>query len=363
MVRGRDRENDDAYRERLRDFIQSLNSGSALSIETALAGRVDTFSGRIIAFAQVVEPVSPGESTLYVTDGSVTFSIDFQVFAGRDVLISDADLGDARSRLNNLGPFKEIATPLAMRTPRIFKSLERGVADSVGADFLEDSTQTLTPGAHVGQYLKTDDDQFYLITANTAIRFTISAGGATPSLGAYAVIDFTASPLEPGVDYDFSQSTGELELTVALVANDALVAADDGAAPSVGAYTYTRGLAAFAQRLVNGDPSDLQNFPGLKSTGTQVLVTAPTVISPSFTVQVVTASGVTDADLEDTVKGVIQAYVNGLGIGDNIILSEIIRLVKGLAGVNDTKLLAPTSNVSVPDGQLARIDDTNITVV
>jgi hypothetical protein len=245
----------------------------------------------------------------------------------------------------------------------LFQSEERGSATSVGVNFLEDNTKSLTVNAYTGMYLKTDDDQFFEILSNTAIRYTLDAGGATPSLGSYAVIDLAADPLEPGVDYIFNESTGDLELVTALEEHDCLIAADDNASPGVGAYTYTEGLGATVQRAVNGDPADLETYPGLKATGTKILVLAPVVVSPTLQIRVVAAGGFSDADLEDAVQALVQTYVNSLGIGDNVILSEIIRLVKAIPGVADVVMVSPTSNVTVPQGQLARITDANVVVL
>lgn len=362
-TRGSNREEDDDYAQRIRDFVQSLSRATALAISTLIGGEVDPFTSKTIAFAQVVEPVAPGTSILYVTDGTTTFAIDYQVYSGRDVIISAADAGDQRGVLNSYGPFKEQATPVANRTPRLFRSDDRGDATLVGANFLEDSTQSWTVNQYAGSYVKADDDQFYLVASNTAIRLTLTAGGATPSLGAYSLYDFTADPLIPGTDYVFNKTNGHLELATPLLQYDGVVAADDNALASVGAYTFSRGVAAHAQRLVNGDPTDLDTYPGVRATGTQVLVAAPTVVAPTFTIQVITETGLTDDDLESTVSSVVQAYVNSLGIGANVIRSEIIRLVKGLAGVKDIVVISPSANVSVADGQLARISGSNVIVV
>lgn len=365
-VRGRDREDDDSYNARISAFIQSLSRATALAIETLVAGQQDPFSNLIVAFAQTVEPVAPGEAQLYITDGSTTFSIDSQVFTGRDVLISDARTNDKRARLNNYGPFLMQASPVNARTPRIFKSSERGVATLVGSLFLEDSTKGWTVNQYAGMVLKTDDNQFYPIVSNTAIRLTVTAsqnGSTNPSLGSYSIIDFTADPLIPGTDYNFNMSNGDLELVTALVQHDSLVAADDGALANVGAYTYSRGLAAFVQRLVNGDKTDLDTYPGIKALGTQCRVIAPTILTPTLVIQVVTKSGFADADLASTVQSVVQAYVNGLGIGQPVLLAEIIKLVKPLTGVADCKVISPSANVSVSDGQIARINTSDVQVV
>lgn len=366
-VRGRDREDDDSYNARISNFIQSLSRATALAIETLVAGQQDPFTNLIIAFAQTVEPVAPGESLLYVTDGSTTFNIDSQVKTGRVILIGDARTNDKRAKLPDFAPFAEVASPTAQVTPRIYRSEPggSGVATLNGANFIEDSTQAWTINQFAGFVVKADDGVFYPIVSNTAIRLTVTAAGATPSFGQYAIFDLvTFLRLQiPGVDYVFNQSTGDLELVTPLAAHESLIAADDGSLGSVGAYTYTRGLAAHAQRLVNGDTTDLANFPGIKALGTACRVVAPTVITPTITIQVITASGLTDADLASTVQSVVQSYVNGLGIGQQVLLSEITRLVKTLNGVFDCRVLSPTQNVQVPDGQVARMNASDVVVV
>lgn len=361
-VRGTDVEDDDSYNARISAFIQSLSRATALAIETLTAGQQDAFSNLVIAFAQTVEPVGPGQAQLYITDGSPTFAIDYQIFTGRDVLIPDARPNDARARLHAYGPFMQASAPAGSITPRIYKSVQRGTSTLTGVNFLEDSTQAFTVNAYAGMYLKASDNQFHLIASNTAIRF-VTSDGATPASGSYAVMNFGVTPLVPGTDFNFNPSNGDLELVVPLVQHDALVAASDGASGSVGGYTYSRGLAAFAQRLVNGDRTDLNDFPGIKALGTQCLVIAPTVITPSIVIQILTQTGFADTDLISTVQSVVQSYVNGLGIGQEVLLSQIIKLVKSIAGVADCKIISPTANVVVSAGQIPRMNASDVQVV
>jgi uncharacterized phage protein gp47/JayE len=362
-TRGRDREDDDTYNARIAAFIQSLSRATALAIETLVAGQQDPFSSLTIAFAQTVEPVAPGQSLLYITDGTTTFNADSQVKTGRVVLINDARTNDRRAHLPDYGPFAMVASPDDQRTPRVFKNETNGygVASSQGSGFLEDNTQTWVVDQWAGMEVKADDGVFYTITSNTAIRLNLASG--TPSLGQYAIFDLSLAPLQAGVDFIFNQSTGDLELVLSLAEHESLIAADDNALASVGAYTYTRGLVAHAQRLVNGDRTDVDAFPGIKALGTSVLATVPTIISPTFTIQVITASGFTDADLQTVVQSVVQAYVNGLGMGTAVQIAEISKRVKSLVGVSDCKVLFPTANVPVPDGQMARINASDVQVV
>lgn len=359
-VRGADREEDTAYKRRIRDEIQSLSLGTELAIETNVAGLEDPVTRTSVAFAQITPPVSPGLCELFITDGSSTFSLQQEAFQGRDVLIRDAEVGDARATLSNYGPYAYSET--APETPRIFRSTMRGVATAVGVDYLEDTSQAWVVNAYLGMYLKTDDDQFYLLVSNTATRLEF-ATGTTPSLGSYSVFDLVASPLVPGTDFTFNETTGDLELATPLLAHDALIAASDGAAPSVGAYSYATGLAAYVQRTVNGDRTDYETFPGLKAAGTKVLVRAPNVLGQAFIIRVVPARGYSDLQVADRVKEVVQTYVNALGIGENVILAEIVRRIKGLTTIDDVQIISPTQNVTVPSGTLIRITDTDVVLV
>ncbi len=360
-TRGSDRESDSNYRQRIRDFIQSLSRATPLAITTGVTGLQDPDTGAVVVFAQIVEPVLPGVSYIYISDGTSTFSLDQNPFLGRDVLIRDAETGDARGRLGQYGPF--LYSTSIPYTPRLFISVQRGVATSVAANLLGDTAQTMVVNAYAGMFLKTDDDVFYPILSNTAVSFTLTAGGAIPSLGSYSVYDLNGTPLVPGTDFQFNQSTGDVELTTPLVAHDGLVAAADGASPSIGAYTYTAGLGAYTQRVINGDPTDFDDFPGLRAAGTQVVVLAPTVLSQTFTLQVLPSRGFTDADVEDAVVTAVETYVNSLGIGDNVILAEIIAAVKNLVNIDDITMINPTANVTVPDGQIMRITSANVVIV
>jgi len=360
-TRGVDREGDDAYRQRIKDFIQSLTRATPLALTTLVSGLEDPTTGQVVAYAEIIEPVSPGASNLYITDGTASFSLTQVPLIGRDVVIRDAEAGDQRGKLGHYGPYGYATSGNV--TPRLFKSVNRGVATSVGVNFLEDTTQAMTINAFATMWLKTDDDQFFQIASNTAIRFILTAGGAIPSSGSYSIYNLSVAPLVPVTDFAFNEATGDLELVVPLVVHDGLVAASDGAAVGVGAYTYTTGLGAYVQRVINGDPTAFDDFPGLRASGTKVVVKTPTVVSPSITFKVIPARGFSDAQVRPLVSTAVQISVNALGIGGNIILSELIKVVKELTSVEDVVAVDPTSNITITNSQIARISDSNFVMV
>jgi len=362
-TRGADREKDDPYRQRLKNFIQSLSRGTPLAILSFVNGLTDPDTGASVSFVQMVEPVSAGPSLLYITNDTSGFSLGQLPFLGRDVVISDASAGDRRGRLSTYGPpyNYSVASPVA---PRLFSSAGtvRGQSTSVGVNFLEDTAQAMTTNAFAGMWLKTVDNVFRQVASNTAVRFVLTSGDV-PSSSSYSIYNFAGSPLVPGTDFMFNQSTGDLELTATLAAHDGLVAASDGASPSQGAYLYASGLAAFVQRSVNGDPADFNDFPGYRSAGTQVLVTVPNTVAQSYVISVVPASGFTVAQLVAPVQVATQTTVNSSGIGATQQLSDLIVAIKAIPGVGDLTIITPPTNVSVPSGTLIRITADNVAVL
>ncbi len=363
-TRGSNREEDDDYRQRIKDTVQSFSGGGTpLSIVTKVKGLQDPETGASVAFVQLVESVLPGRSLLYITDDTVGFSLRQQPFLGRDVVISDASVGDARGRLGTYGPPYSYSTTAPV-SPRLFSSAGtvRGTSTSVGTNFLEDTTQAMTVNAFAGRFLKTVDNVFRLIASNTSIRFVTSAGDV-PTAGSYSVYNFAGSPLTPGTDFNFNPSTGDLELIVALSAHDGLVAASDGASPSLGAYLYSSGLAAHVQRTVNGDPADFNSFPGLRGPGLQVLVAVPTTVSQAFVIAVTPARGFTLSQLEVPVQVAVETLVNASGMPPKVEISDVIVAVKAVPGVDDVFLVTPSSNISLPAGTLLRVTADDISLV
>ncbi len=362
-TRGANREEDDDYRQRLKDFLQSLTRGTPLSITTFVKGLTDPETGASVAFVQLVEPVLPGRSLLYITDDTPGFSLRQQPFLGRDVVISDASAGDARGKLGTYGPPYNYSTTAPV-APRLFSSAgtTRGQSTSVGVNFLEDTTKSFTVNAFTGMWVKTVDNVFRQVASNTTVRFVFTSGD-TPTSGSYSVYNFAGSPLTPGTDFNFNPSTGDLELVISLSAHDGLVAASDGASPSLGAYLYSSGLAAHVQRSVNGDPADFNSFPGYRHAGTQVLVSVPTTISQPFVISVVPARGFTLAQLIVPIQVAVQTVVNAHGIGVGPRNADLIVAVKGVPGVDDVSILQPPSNVSVPSGTLMRITAADVSPV
>lgn len=130
----------------------------------------------------------------------------------------------------------------------------------------------------------------------------------------------------------------------------------------VDAYRNWGGLLQQTQWTVDGKESDPENYEGIRAAGVQVEVLEP-VKKPIIIQAVITpASGVTLASISNSVKSAISSYINTLDIGGDVIVSEIIYVVKGITGVADVHITTPSDNIAVADSELARIDERNILI-
>ena len=83
------------------------------------------------------------------------------------------------------------------------------------------------------------------------------------------------------------------------------------------AYTYYTGLIREVQRVLKGDPLDLDNYPGQAAVGVKLKVRAPTLQNISFNLIIVSGFGVVESTLSAAIRDAVQGYVNALGIGDD----------------------------------------------
>jgi uncharacterized phage protein gp47/JayE len=131
-------------------------------------------------------------------------------------------------------------------------------------------------------------------------------------------------------------------------------------------YRHYLGLIQETQRVVDGDPADAVAVPGVRPAGVTVLVQAPQVLLQSIdaNISVLTDYDPTAVALE--VRSVIQAYINGLDIGDDVIVSELIEQAMGVDGMFDFTINTLTggapANQVVLDTQVARIVGASITL-
>jgi hypothetical protein len=105
-------------------------------------------------------------------------------------------------------------------------------------------------------------------------------------------------------------------------------------------YKTHAGPVQLAHRIIDGLPQNTVLYPGVKAAGAVVEVQTPLIKSISISLSVSPKDGVTLNSISDLVKASIADYVNSLGVGKDVVLSEIIRVVQSLPGVFSVQVLS-----------------------
>lgn len=130
----------------------------------------------------------------------------------------------------------------------------------------------------------------------------------------------------------------------------------------VDGYKNASGLIQKVQWTIDGLDRDITNYPGIGAAGTQFEVLPPVLVKVKLILNVTTEEGISLSSISGEVANVISGYINSLGVGQDVILSEIIAASQSVSGVFDVEILNLTNNIVVADGELARIDSADLVV-
>ena len=133
----------------------------------------------------------------------------------------------------------------------------------------------------------------------------------------------------------------------------------------VDGYRYYTGLLSTVQKVVDGFDPDPINFPGYKAAGTQIEVVPPLVKNITVNVIVRTSGGINLSTVSDAIKSAILNYIKGLGVGDDVIVSEITAAVMSVEGVESATLFDPDPSeerIVVQDNEKAVISIDDVTI-
>ena len=81
-----------------------------------------------------------------------------------------------------------------------------------------------------------------------------------------------------------------------------------------------------------------------------------------MSVNVTTQSGVSLSSVSNDVSSAISEYINSLGVGDDVVLAEVVCAALEVTGVADVEVENHESNIVIADGELARIDSADLVV-
>jgi hypothetical protein len=132
-------------------------------------------------------------------------------------------------------------------------------------------------------------------------------------------------------------------------------------------YRIFGGLIQEAQRTLDGVPTSISRYPGIKSTGTDVSVLPPIPRAVSVTFRVRTRDGLSINIIAAIARSTVTSFISSLGLGQAVILSELISIVQDIPGVVsieiiDTLPLAVDGKIPVADNEKAVIIDPATTI-
>jgi uncharacterized phage protein gp47/JayE len=130
-------------------------------------------------------------------------------------------------------------------------------------------------------------------------------------------------------------------------------------------YLYYTGLLRKVQRTIDGFEPDPSNFPGRRAVGSLIEILPPLPVRISIAIEVTTRDGINLSEISDEITSSIINYVSNLGVGEDVILSDIIVRVKNIDGVAAVTFITPEPNnerIFVGNGEKAFIEPSDISI-
>jgi uncharacterized phage protein gp47/JayE len=354
LINGLDEETDDSFRNRLKAFVASLARCTVSAIEVGVIGQQDPETGQTILFAKVVEDIiNRGDVTLYVDDGTgAAESVAFTAVAlaatytwNGSTTVASADTSEVSAgdwiRLDSDDQWFEIQsivpnTSVTIANPGALTIPTGSTQSSVATDILTEGLTGPPPGSAVG-----GEEELFLD------HYPVKA------VDPLSVYSSTRGPLVKDTDFIINYVNGQLVFTPSLSTGE-IIMAD---------YTYFTGLLALAQKIVDGDPNDRLNYPGLRAAGILVTVATPTILLQTVNLTLATAEGYEFDPVKEAVRQAIKDYINNLNISDDVIRNKLISQIMAVPGVINILLTAPAVDIPILDDQLARVQNNSINII
>ncbi len=341
---GRDLETDARLRDRARAKIQSLSRGTVLALKEGVLGVADEVTGQRVTTSNILESFVDNIVSVYVDDGT-GFTPD-QVNMARDEVAVGVAVTDTTVEVVDASEFP--SEGFILISPE--NAAQTEVIEYSGVDYTTNIITFVTPAAKVHDI----GDEVALIDV---IADAAEAGTNFFQTGQIPLVPSSyrlwlddggvGSPvlLEEDVDYNINRATGQIEMIGTGVLADSVLVAN---------YNYYTGLLATVQKVIDGDPDDPVNYPGIRAAGIRAFATTPTIRRITVRASIVAIPGVQESDLVPLVIEAIENYINSLGIGENVIISEIIQRAMNVSGMLDVSVTLPTSNVIILENELPR---------
>lgn len=119
------------------------------------------------------------------------------------------------------------------------------------------------------------------------------------------------------------------------------LAFDTGLTSGVDGYRHSTGLIEEANKVGYGVDADPSTYPGLIAAGATVNIEGPLIHRIQVSLALRIRSGVSARDIKSAVRSAVAAYVNAIGVGKQVSLSEIVTAAQSVNGVVAVTILSP----------------------
>jgi uncharacterized phage protein gp47/JayE len=109
-------------------------------------------------------------------------------------------------------------------------------------------------------------------------------------------------------------------------------------------YLFYTGLLRRTQRTIDGFAPDPITFAERRAVGSRIEILPPLIKNISLVITITTNQGSTIQDISDNIKSSIVDYVNGLGVGEDVIMSAIIAAIMKVKGVAAATFNVPAAS-------------------
>jgi uncharacterized phage protein gp47/JayE len=135
--------------------------------------------------------------------------------------------------------------------------------------------------------------------------------------------------------------------------------------PGISGYQFWTGLKRRVQRTLDGYAPDPVSFQGVRAAGVGIEAREPQIQRVTMTIKVTTNQGVALSSISDTIKSSVIGFINSLGLGQNVVLSEVVSIIQSISGVKSVVLANPVLEqeiITVNDNAIARTSASEITL-
>lgn len=337
MGGGRDIETDEELIKRAIEKITGLSRGTVLAVKSAAKGVEDLTTGQRVLSSNLVEDFENNEVIVYIDDGT-GFVPDYTSLPENN-LSALTGSGVVDITLVDGSNFSSSGNILIVdgANSELKEYTTKPTANSL---FLSSATSS----SHAANTPVVFVDIINLSTELNQKRFRFSNFPVVRNTEVVYKKEPAGSwtQMSRDVDYVINKGTGHIILINPLPTGSQLVAN----------YDYYINLTATVQKVLEGDPNDEINFPGVKAAGINLSVEAPTIRRINITVSITAKPGFVETDLYDDVRSRIEQYVTSLGLGEDVIVSRIIDAAHDNPGVASVRIPIPENDIVILENEL-----------